>query len=217
MTPIRVLLVDDHTLMRAGIRTLLGHLQGVEVVAEAADGPTALDQIATHRPDVTLLDIAMPGLNGLEVAARVAGDYPQTRVIILTMHLDAEYVRKAIQVGAAGYLLKDSGIPELELAIRAVARGETYLSPLVSKQFMADYLRQSSGEATPGMSLTPRQREVLRLIAEGKSTKQMARILGISVKTVESHRTQLMDRLDIHEVASLVRHALRIGLITPEA
>jgi DNA-binding NarL/FixJ family response regulator len=210
MSPIRVLLADDHALIRAGVRSLLAELEGIEVVAEAADGLKALERVAADRPDVALVDIAMPGLDGLEVAARVAADHPETRVIILSMHVDEEYVRQAVQVGASGYLLKDSGTSELELAVRAVARGETYLSPAVSTQFLAGYLRDSRGDAK---ALTPRQREVLRLIAEGLTTKAIARRLGIAVKTAETHRTQLMNRLDIHDIAGLVRYAIRAGIL----
>jgi len=213
---IRILLADDHALLRAGIRALLEDLPGVAVVAEAADGREALALVEAHRPDLLLADIAMPGLGGLEVTARVAEDYPEIGVVILSMYRDGEYVRKAVKAGARGYLLKDSAIPELELAIRAVARGETYLSPPVSTQVVADYRRLAYETALEG-PLTPRQREILRLIAEGKTTKSIARSLNISVKTVETHRTQLMDRLDIHDVAGLVRHAIRVGLVTPES
>jgi DNA-binding NarL/FixJ family response regulator len=213
MTPIRVLLADDHTLVRAGVRSLLETLHDVVVIAEAADGSEALALIAAHRPDVALLDINMPKLSGLEVAARVTRDVPPTRVIILSMHVDAEYVREAIRAGAGGYLLKDSGTSELETAIRAVARGETYLSPAASTHLVAGYQRHESGAGSAPDPLTPRQREVLRLIAEGLPTKAIARKLGISAKTVEVHRTQLMDRLDIHEIAGLVRYAIRTGLV----
>jgi DNA-binding NarL/FixJ family response regulator len=210
---IRVLIADDHTLVRAGIRALLQGLEGVEVVAEAGDGREAMALAQVHRPDVLVIDIAMPHVSGLELAGRVARELPEARVIILSMHSNEEYASRALQAGAAGYLLKDSGLAELELAVRAVARGETYLSPAVSKHVIADYLRRTGGAPPESGSLTPRQRQVLRLIAEGKTTKAIARLLGVSVKTVETHRAQLMDRLDIHEVAGLVRHAIRIGLI----
>jgi DNA-binding NarL/FixJ family response regulator len=217
MGAIRVILADDHTLLRAGIRALLEYLPGVEVVAEAADGLKALELALALRPDVILMDIAMPGLSGLEAAARLKQDDPEIKVLILSMHEDDAYVRRAILLGAAGYLLKDSDTEELGLAIRAVARGETYLSPAVSKHLVADYRRQAGDQAGPAGGLTPRQREVLRLIAEGATTKAIARSLGISVKTVESHRTLLMERLGIHDVPGLVRYAIRVGLITPEA
>ena len=213
METIRVLIADDHTLVRAGIRALLQGLVGVEVVAEAGDGVEAMALAKVHRPDVLVTDIAMPHVSGLELAGRVTREMPETRVIILSMHGNEEYASRALQAGAAGYLLKDSGLAELELAIRAVARGDTYLSPAVSKHVIADYLRRTGGTPPESGSLTPRQRQVLRLIAEGKSTKAIARLLGVGVKTVETHRAHLMDRLDIHDVAGLVRHAIRIGLV----
>ncbi len=224
MKPTRVLLVEDHTLVRAGIRALLQNLAGIEVVAEASDGREALRLIKTYQPDVVLMDIAMAGLNGLEATARVTKEFPPVRVIILSMHSNEEYVAQALRAGAAGYLLKDAVAAELELAVTAVARGETYLSPAVSKHVIADYLRRvgdrkasGGGGATPASELlTPRQREILQLIAEGRSTKEIASTLHLSVKTVETHRTQLMARLDIHDVAGLVRYAIRIGLVTPD-
>jgi DNA-binding NarL/FixJ family response regulator len=218
--PIRLLLADDHTLVRAGMRTLLGTLSDVEVVAEASDGREALRLVEQHRPDVVLMDVTMPELNGLEATARVAKDFPETRVIMLSMHASEEYVLQALNAGAAGYLLKESDIAELELAIKAVARGESYLSPAVSKHVIANYVRRTGGEnngpANEPDLLTPRQREVLRLIADGRSTKEIARILNVSVKTVETHRMQLMERLGIHDVAGLVRYALRVGLTKAE-
>jgi DNA-binding NarL/FixJ family response regulator len=214
MGAIRVILADDHTLLRAGIRALLEYLPGVEVVAEAADGLKALELALALRPDVILMDIAMPGLSGLEAAARLKQDDPEIKVLILSMHEDDAYVRRAILLGAAGYLLKDSDTEELGLAVRAVARGETYLSPAVSKHLIADYRRQAGTEVGVGGGLTRRQQEVLRLIARGETTKAIARNLGISAKTVESHRTLIMERLGIHDVAGLVRYAIRVGLVT---
>jgi DNA-binding NarL/FixJ family response regulator len=224
MKPTRVLLAEDHTLVRAGIRALLQNLTGIQVVAEASDGREALRLIKTYQPDVVLMDIAMAGLNGLEATARVTKEFPTVRVIILSMHSNEEYVAQALRAGAAGYLLKDAVAAELELAVTAVARGKTYLSPAVSQHVIADYLRRAGGGATGGGGeapstsalLTPRQREILQLIAEGHSTKEIASILHLSVKTVETHRTQLMARLDVHDVAGLVRYAIRIGLVTPD-
>jgi len=213
VSPIRILLADDHALLRAGVRSLLEAMPGLEVVAEAVDGESALQLVSTTWPDVALLDIAMPKINGLELAARITRAFPQTRVIILSMHLEEEYVRKAISAGASGYLLKDTGVSELEQAIRAVARGETYLCQAASSQLITNYQKLERGELTRQDPLTPRQREVLRMIAEGMTTKAIARALQISVKTVETHRTQLMDRLDIRDVASLVRYAIRAGII----
>jgi DNA-binding NarL/FixJ family response regulator len=215
MDPIRVLVADDHALVRAGIRALLEALDDVEVVAEAGDGRHALAMARAHRPDVLLSDIAMPHLTGLELAAVVARELAPTRVVILSMHASEEYASRALQAGAAGYLLKDSDPAELEVALRAVARGETYLSPAVSTHVIAEYLRRTGGAAAAG-PLTPRQREILRLVAEGETTKGIARHLGISAKTVEAHRAQLMDRLGIRDVAGLVRYAIRTGLVDPE-
>jgi DNA-binding NarL/FixJ family response regulator len=216
MKPICVLLAEDHALVRAGFRALLENLHGIQVVAEASDGREALRLIETHRPDVVLMDITMPGLNGLEAAGRVASEFPYVHVIILSMHANEEYVLQALRAGAAGYLLKDADTTELELAVTAVARGEMYLSPPVSKHVIADYVRRVGDESSSLVQLTTRQREVLQLIAEGHTTKEIARILDVSVKTAETHRTQLMERLDIHDIAGLVRYAIRVGLVSPE-
>ncbi len=218
MEPIRVMLVEDHALVRAGIRALLEGLEGVEVVGEAGDGREGLRLIETHRPDVVLMDIAMKGLNGLEATVRVRKDFPDVRVMILSMYTNEEYVLKALQAGAAGYLLKDAGTNELEIAIQAAARGETYLSSAVSKYVVAGYVRRVGGDAEldPLERLTPRQREVLQLVAEGQTTKEIARTLHISKKTVHTHRKQLMEQLDIHDVAGLVRYAIRMGLVAPD-
>lgn len=215
MKPIRVLLAEDHTLVRAGIRALLQNLDDVQVVAEAGDGREALRLIQIHQPDVVLMDIAMAGLNGLEATARISREFPRVRVVILSMYVSEEYVLQALRAGAVGYLLKDAGTAELELAIRAVARDETYLSPVVSKHVVADYVRRVGGEPSSLERLTRRQREILQLIAEGRSTQEIAQLLNISVKTVETHRSQLMERLGIHDVAGLVRYAIRVGLVTP--
>lgn len=211
--PIRVILADDHALIRAGIRALLAKIADVEVVGEASDGTHVLEFLQSHRPDIVLTDIAMPGMNGLETAARVTKDFPGVRVIILSMHANEEYVCQAIQAGAAGYLLKDAEPDELERALRSVAAGETYLTPAVSKHVITDYMRRVGGETQAADPLTPRQREIVQHIAEGKSTKEIARVLQISTKTVETHRTQLMERLGIHDVAGLVRYALKTGLV----
>ena len=216
MTGIRVLVADDHTLVRAGIRGLLEGLDGVEVVGEAGDGQETLRLAAAIRPDIVLLDVGMPGLNGLDVAARLTAQEPSIRVLILSMHTSEEYVLRALRAGCAGYLLKGSAVAELEIALRAVARGETYLSPAVSKHVMDDYVRRTGGAVDPIDALTARQREVLQLVAEGHTSKDIAERLGLSFKTVEAHRAQIMERLGIHDVASLVRFAVRMGLISPE-
>jgi DNA-binding NarL/FixJ family response regulator len=216
VNPIRVLLADDHTLVRAGIRGLLEKMAGIQVVAETGDGREALRLIEAHQPDVVLMDITMPGLNGLEAASRVTKDFPKVCVIMLSVHANEEYVWQALRGGAAGYLVKDAGPAELELAVTAVARGEMYLSPAVSKHVVQDYIRRVAGETSTLDFLTPRQREILQMIAEGNTTKEVAERLNVSVKTVETHRAQLMERLDIHDVAGLVRYAIRVGLISPD-
>ncbi len=217
MRPIRVLLADDHTLVRAGIRGLLQGLEGVEVVGEAGDGQEAVHLAESLRPDVVLLDVGMPGLNGLEVAGRIGAFDASIRVVILSMHSSEEYVLRALRAGCAGYLLKASAVSELEVAVRAVARGETYLSPAVSKRVVDDYVSRTGGAADPLDALTPRQREVLQLAAEGFSSKEIAQRLGVSYRTVEAHRAQLMERLGVHDLAGLVRFAVRVGLVRPEA
>lgn len=221
--PVRILLAEDHKLVRAGIRALLQSLPGVEVVAEASDGREALRLAEAHRPDIVFMDIAMSGMNGLEATTRIARDFPDVRVIILSMHANEEYVLQALRAGASGYLLKDAGTAELEIAVAAVARGETYLSPAISKHVIDEYMRRVSGgqagggnDNNPFDRLTPRQREILQLIAEGHTMQDIARILNISLKTVETHRAQLMERLDIYDVPGLVRYAIRIGLVSSE-
>ena len=214
MKPVRVLLADDHTLVRAGLRKLLESIVGMEVVGECGDGLELLALAETLQPDLVLMDIAMPGLNGLEATARVLKQWPQTRVLILSMHQNEEYVRQALRHGAVAYLLKDAAPMELELAIQAVLQGGTYLSPAVSKGVLSDYVQRLRGEDPGADVLTPRQREVLQLIAEGHSSKEVARRLDLSVKTVETHRSLLMKQLDIHEVTGLVRYAMRLGLLT---
>jgi DNA-binding NarL/FixJ family response regulator len=216
MKPIRVVIADDHALVRAGIRALVLAVPGTEVVAEASDGREALALIKTHHPDLVLLDISMAGLNGLETAARIAKDFPDVRILMVSAHANEEYVCQALRSGASGYLLKDAGPAELEIAVKAVAGGETYLSPAVSKHVIADYVRRVSGEQGPLELLTPRQREILQLIAEGHTTKEMAKLLHLSIKTIETHRAQLMERLDIHDIAGLVRYAMRAGLVNSD-
>ncbi len=214
--PIRVLIVDNHGLVRAGFRALLQSLPEIEVIAEAGDGREALRLVALHQPDIVLMDIAMPEMNGLEATTQITKEFPAVRVIILSMHAIEEYVNQALRAGAVGYLLKDGGTSELELAIRAIAQGETYLSPAISKHVITDYIRRVSTEPNPLEQLTARQREILKLIAEGKSTKDIAETLSISAKTVETHRKQLMDRLNIHDVAGLVHYAIRFGIVLLE-
>ncbi len=216
MKTLRVILADDHTLVRAGLRSLMEQLPGVTVVAEAKDGHEVLALVSTHHPDVVLMDITMPGMNGFEAALRLKKEHPQIKIIILSMHATEEYVLQALRAGASGYLVKDSATLELGLALQAVARGETYLSPPISRQVVDSYMQRVGQSDEPLMLLTGRQREILQLIAEGSSTKEIARKLNLSVKTVETHRAQLMERLDIHDVAGLVRFAVRHGLIGTE-
>jgi DNA-binding NarL/FixJ family response regulator len=214
---VRLLLADDHTLFREGVRSLLSRMPEVQVVAETGDGREALELIEQHRPDVALLDITMPGMNGLEVASRTARSSPKTRVVILSMHANEAYVAQALRAGIAGYLLKDAAATELSAALRAVARGETYLSPAISRQVVEGFLGRAQPEADPLAGLTGRQREILQLIAEGKSTKEIAAALEVGVKTVETHRAKLMERLNIRDVAGLVRFAIRSGMISSDS
>lgn len=215
MMPVRVLLVDDHALVRAGLRSLVQGFAGVEVVAEAGNGRDAVALAKTHAPNVVLMDIAMPELNGLEAAARLRDELPGARVLVLSMHSNEEYVLRALRAGVAGYLLKDSAPSELQRAIETVMRGEVYLSPWVSRKVIDDYLKRLDDSDDPLQQLTPRQREILQLIAEGKSTKDIGFLLDISIKTVETHRAQLMERLGVHDVPGLVRCAMRLGLVPP--
>src|SRR6266511_4930952 len=216
MPPIRIVLADDHTLFRAGIRALLADITPGALVVETGDGREALRLIAQHRPDVAVLDIGMAGLNGLEVTAQVAAEFPCVHVMILSMHAHEEYVLQALRAGAVGYLLKDADTVELALALKAVMRGEIYLSPAVSRQVVTGYVQHAGGTAEEVEHLSLRQRETLQLIAEGCTTQEIACRLGISVKTVEKHRAQLMERLNIHDVAGLLRYAIRAGLVMPE-
>ncbi len=223
MKKIRVLLADDHTLVRAGLRLLLEREAGVHIVGEASDGHEALQLSKTSQPDIILMDLSMPRLNGLEATARVTRACPQTRVIILSMYDTPDYVVQALRAGAAGYLLKDAATAELGLAIRAVARGEMYLSPAMSKPVITDYVQRISGkgrrggkEISPAKPLTSRQREILQLIAEGRTTKEIATTLQVTENTVETHRRRLMARLGVHTVAGLVRAAIRLGVVPPD-
>jgi DNA-binding NarL/FixJ family response regulator len=209
-----VVLADDHVLVRAGIRSLLERMPSVEVVAEANDGRQALDLIAKHVPDVVLMDLAMPGLNGLDAAARVQKEFPTVKVLVLSMHANEEYVIQAVRSGASGYLLKEAAASELEVAIRAVTSGETYLGPRISKAVIERYVARTKEDAP--RELTPREREIVQLVAEGKSSKEIAYLLKLSVKTIDAHRGQMMQKLDIHDVPGLVRYAMRAGLVPPE-
>lgn len=215
MNPTRVLLVDDHALVRAGIRALIEGKAGIEVIAETGDGHEALRLIEELRPTLVLLDVTMPEINGFDVLEAITKQYPETRVIILTVHEGTEYALRAVRAGAAGFLPKSAASNELEEAIATVAQGGTYLSRKVSQRTLLEYAKTGTQQDLLA-SLTGRQREILKLIAEGHSTKDIAHKLNISVKTVESHRSKLNERLGIYDVAGLVRFAIRIGLIEVE-
>jgi DNA-binding NarL/FixJ family response regulator len=217
METLRLMLVDDHRLLRAGLREILRNSTGMEIVGEAGSGNEALCLIETLGPDVLVTDIGMPGMTGIELAERACKISPALRVLMLTMHANEEYVYQSLRAGAGGYLLKDCAAAELEFAVRAVAAGDIYLTPRVAKPVVAFYLRHAEGRHGFLEELTPRQREILRLIADGHTTKEIARLLNVTVKTAEKHRTQLMQRLGIHEIAGLVRYAVRVGLVHPHA
>ena len=214
--PLRIVLADDHRLVRAGVRALLEKIRLGEVIAEAGDGREALELVAAHQPDIVLLDIGMPNLNGLDAIDRIKKGSPETKVIILSMHANEEYVVRALRSGVSGYLIKDSAVDELERAIHSVAAGQTYLSKRISKPTIQAYLANTNRIYAPLDELTPRQREVLQLIGEGKNTKEIADLLGVSIKTVEAHRLRLMRRLGIHDLPGLVRFAIRTGLVSAE-
>ena len=212
---LRILIVDDHPLMRAGIRTLLDKtIDDVEIV-EAADGLDAIELAAQSRPDVVLMDINMPGLNGVDAARRVTSAVPGCKVIMLSMHQDEQRVVESIRAGAAGYLMKDVAVAEVPTAIDRVMRGEVYVSPSAPKT-VTQMLTRDTTETSPLALLTARQREILQLIAEGRSTKEIGYRLSLSTKTVETHRRLLMERLGIHDVAGLARFAVRAGLVSAE-
>jgi two-component system response regulator NreC len=209
--PIRIVLADDHVLVRQSLKTLLER-EGFQVVAEASDGQEAVRHAASLQPDIAVMDISMPILNGLNAAREMSRSIPKTKVILLTQHDEGQYISEALDAGVKGYVLKNQVASDLLDAIRQVSRGQVYLSPGVSSGVMEAYHSKSEKSKN---SLTLRERQVLQLIAEGKSTKDVASLLGISVKTAESHRTRLMNKLDIHETASLVRYAVRQGMVEP--
>lgn len=209
--PIRIVLADDHVLVRQGLKSLLER-EGFQVVAEASDGQEALSHVESLQPDIAVMDISMPTLNGLNAAREISRASPKTKTILLTQHDESQYIREALEAGVKGYVLKSQVASDLLLAIRQVSRGQVYLSPGVSSAVMEAYNSKSEISKNP---LTARERQVLQLIAEGKSTKDVASLLGISVKTAESHRSRLMQKLDIHETASLVLYAVRHGIVQP--
>ena len=214
---IRILLADDHKITREGLRSLLDNQQDMEVVAEAEDGRTAVSLVREVVPSVVIMDVSMPDLNGVEAARQIIAQFPDVKIIGLSMHSDTLFVTEMLKSGASGYLLKDCAFDELALAIRTVVTGKTYLSPSISGVVVDDYLhRLSKADFSDSEVLTDREREVLQLLAEGKSTKQIALKLHISVKTVETHRRQIMNKLDIHTIAELTKYAIRKGLTSLE-
>ena len=208
---VHILLAEDEMIVRQGVKALLERA-GFQVVAEASDGHEAVRLAGTMHPDIAILDLAMPNLNGLSAAQEMRHVSPQTRTILLTAHKEEHQVLEAFQAGVKGYVLKTQATADLLQAIREVSRGHTYLSPGVSHMVVDAYL---GGREHPQDPLTPREKQVLQLIAEGKTTKEVAQLLGVKVKTAEFHRTRLMEKLDVHETASLVRYAIRKGLIQP--
>lgn len=214
--PLRVLLADDQTLIRAGLRAVLNELRDLTVIAEAGNGHEALALIEEHEPDIALIDVLMPQLSGLEVATRATRRWPHIRIVMMSGVSKEEYVVQALRAGVAGYVVKDCTTGEFQLAIQAAMKGERYLSPTASKGILEDYLRRVEGRTTMLDTLTSRQREVLQLLAEGNSTKEIAEIIQTSVKTVEAHRAGIMTQLGVHDLAGLVRFAIRSGLVLDE-
>ena len=214
MAKIRLLLADDHTIVRDGIRSLLEDEPDMEVVAEAKDGREAVQMARKHQPDVVLMDVVMPLLNGREATCQIKRECPQIHVLVLTMHENEEYVRQMLAAGAVGYVLKDAAARDLLGAIRAVFRGEAVLSPAVTRLVLEDYLRWADmGDQPEENCLTSREREVLQLVAEGYTNREMAKILTISIKTVQSHRSNLMAKLDIHDRGELIKYAIQKKII----
>jgi len=209
-------LADDHKLMRSGLRVLLEQQPDLTVMGEASDGREAVALVASQRPDVLVMDIGMPSLNGIEAAAQITQSNPEAAIVMLSMHSDESYVLRALKAGAKGYLLKDSAEADLIRAVRAVAEGKSFFSPAVSKVLLDDYVRKlkRSGTEDPYDLLTPREREVLQLVAEGKSNKEVAQLLNLSVYTVETHRSNIMEKLNLHGVPELILYAVRKGIIS---
>lgn len=216
---IKIVIAEDHTIVRAGIKTLLESLYNVEVVGEAADGRKAIEVIKKCKPDLVLMDINMPELNGLDAAAILVKEQPDVKIVILSMYANEEYVKQALRAGAVGYLLKDSALTEIEIVIDAVLKGDIYLSPAVSRRVVDELLIMDSKNKSKKnenlfLDLTQRQREILQLIVEGYSTKEIAYKLNVSAKTVEAHRANIMDRIGVHDIPGLVKYAIRNKLIS---
>jgi two-component system response regulator NreC len=213
---IRIVLADDHTVMRSGLRLLLERQPNLEVVGEASDGKQAVEIAAAEKPDVVIMDIAMPHLNGVEAARQIAQRNPQTAIAILSMHSDESYVIRSLKAGARAYLLKDSAEADLIEAIRAITEGKSFFSPAVRRILKEDYMHQLAemGAEDTYELLTTREREVLQLVAEGKSNKEVANILNLSLYTVETHRTHILQKLNLHSVPELILYAVRKGIIS---
>jgi two-component system, NarL family, response regulator NreC len=216
MKTIRILLADDHTVVRKGLRLLLESHPGFEVIADAADGRAAVSLAAEHTPDVVVMDVAMPGLNGIEAARQISARLPQTAVVFLSMHSDESYVLKALKAGARAYLLKDSAEHDLIAAVIAVSEGKAFFSPAISKMLVEDYMRQMQERQVEDSYdlLTTREREVLQLLAEGRNNKEIAGVLNLSLYTVETHRGNILQKLNLHSGAELILYAIRKGVIS---
>lgn len=218
MSPLTVLLVEDHALVREGLRSVVEKVGGVRVVGEASNGREAVEAVEELRPELVLMDISMPEMNGLEAARRIRQAHPGTRILMLSAHANEEYVYQALRIGADGYLLKDGDRSQFAEALRALERGQTFLSPDLRKMVADDLLEEArkEGTATPLDLLTSRQREVLQLMAEGNTTREIAEKLDLSPRTVETHRRDIRGRLEIDDLAGLVRFAVRTGLVSPD-
>jgi two-component system response regulator NreC len=215
MNKIRIVLADDHTVIRAGLRLLLERQPDLVVVGEAEDGRQTVELADAEKPDVIVMDIAMPNLNGIEAARQIIGKHPRTAVVILSMHSDESYVMRALKAGARAYLLKDSAEADLIRAVRAVCEGKSFFSPAVSKMLLEDYIRQlqDRGEEDSYELLTTREREILQLLAEGKTNKEVATVLNLSLYTVETHRAHILQKLGLHSIPDLILYAVRKGII----
>ena len=213
MSALRILLADDHTMVRQGLRKVLEERPEWQVVAEAGDGHEAVRLAELHKPNVAVLDVAMPLLNGIEATRRIAKRVPHTRILVLSMYSDEAYVTQMMKAGATGYLLKDSAGVDLLEAVQAVAQGKSYFSPAVARLMLDDYARQRGTDDDRYESLSDREREIFQLIAEGKANKEIAALLFISLSTVETHRARIMEKLDLHSAAEIVLHAVRRGVI----
>lgn len=216
MPKIKVLLVEDHTIVRKGIKELLDNQEGIEIIGEAVDGREAIEKVKQIVPDVIVIDIKMPNLNGIEATRQIKKINPEIKVLALSAHDNEEYIRQMFQAGASGYLLKDSAVSDLVSAINAVEKGDMYLSPLISRAIVKDYMGHvgaESGDSDSLSILTGREREVLQLIAEGNTSKKIAHMLKLSANTVDVHRTHIMEKLNIHDITSLIKYSIRKGLI----